>query len=222
MFVNRPLIFLIAGALCTWLPATAQSTGSEPSAARWSVHFQATSIGQHHGSFPSLYTGDNSLPSYAESRASLTATVFLTYRVNSWTELVVNPEIAGGKGFGQVTGIAGFTNGEIPRVAPATPTPYVARAYLKNTWALSAETEMLEGGANQLTGRVPVCRFTMITGKFAITAFFDNNTYSHDPRRQFMNWSLMSNGAWDYPADTRGYTIGTVQEQIGRAHVLNS
>jgi high affinity Mn2+ porin len=222
MFVNRPLIFPIAGILCAWLPAMAQSTGTEPSAERWSVHFQATSIGQHHGSFPSLYEGENSLPSHPESRVSLTATVFLTYRVNSWTELVVNPEIAGGKGFGQVTGIAGFTNGEIPRVATATPTPYVARAYLRNTWALSAETEMLEGGANQLAGRVPVCRFTMITGKFAITDFFDNNTYSHDPRRQFMNWSLMSNGAWDYPADTRGYTIGTVQELTMRGWSLRA
>src|ERR1039458_6708379 len=124
MFVNRPLIFSIAGVLCAWLPAMAQSTAIEPSAERWSVHFQATSIGQHHGSFPSLYEGENSLPSHPESRVSLTATVFLTYRVNSWTELVVNPEIAGGKGFGQVTGIAGFTNGEIPRVATATPTPY--------------------------------------------------------------------------------------------------
>ena len=204
MFVNRPLVFLIAGALCPWLPAKAQSTASEPSAERWSVHFQATSIGQHHGSFPSLYEGENSLPSHSENRVSLTATVFLTYRVNSWTELVVNPEVAGGKGFGQVTGIAGFTNGEIPRVATATPTPYVARAYLKNTWALSPETEMVEGGPNQLTGRLPVCRLTLITGKFAITDFFDNNSYSHDPRHQFMNWALMSNAAWDYPADTRG------------------
>src|ERR1019366_293127 len=77
MFVNRPLIFLIAGALCAWLPAKAQSTGTEPTADRWSVHFQATSIGQHQGSFPSLYEGENSLPSPPESRVSLTATVFL-------------------------------------------------------------------------------------------------------------------------------------------------
>ena len=149
--MNRPLILLISGVLCAWLPAEAQNAGSEPSAERWSVHFQATSIGQHHGSFPALYEGENSLPSHPENRVSLTATVFLTYRVNSWTELVVNPEIAGGKGFGQVTGIAGFPNGEIPRVATATPTPYVARAYLKNTWALRPESEMVEGGANLLS-----------------------------------------------------------------------
>ena len=115
MCVNRPLILLIAGVLCAWLPARAQDAGNEPSAERWSVHFQATSIGQHHGSFPSLYEGENSLPSHPESRVSLTTTVFLAYRVNSWTELVFDPEVAGGKGFGQVTGIAGFTNGEIPR-----------------------------------------------------------------------------------------------------------
>jgi high affinity Mn2+ porin len=222
MCVNRPFILPIAGVLCAWLPAMAQDAGNEPSAERWSVHFQATSIGQHHGSFPSLYEGENSLPSHPENRVSLTTTVFLAYRVNSWTELVFDPEVAGGKGFGQVTGIAGFTNGEIPRVSAATPTLYVARAYVRNTWALSSETELVEGGPNQLTGRMPVCRFTMITGKFAITDYFDNNSYSHDPRRQFMNWSLMSNGAWDYPADTRGYTIGTMQELTMRGWSLRA
>lgn len=222
MLGNHLLILPIAGALSAWLPAQAQNTGDDPSAERWDIHFQATSIGQHHGSFPSLYEGENSLPSHPESRVSLTATVFLAYRVNSWTELVFNPEIAGGKGFGDVTGIAGFTNGEIPRVAEATPKLYPARGYVKNTWALSSETEMVEGGPNQLAGTLPVSRFTMITGKFALTDFFDNNAYSHDPRRQFMNWSLMSNGAWDYPADTRGYTIGSMQELTMRSWSLRA
>jgi high affinity Mn2+ porin len=199
--LNRLLILIFAG-----LAAHAQDSEN------WSFHFQATSIGQHHGSFPSLYEGANSLPSHPESRVSLTATIFLAYRVNSWTTLVFDPEIAGGKGFGQVTGIAGFTNGEIPRVSSATPTPYLARAYVQNTWALGPEVEEVSAGPNQLAGTQPACRFTMVTGKFAITDFFDNNTYSHDPRHQFMNWSLMSNGAWDYPADTRGYTIGTIEE----------
>jgi high affinity Mn2+ porin len=212
MFVNRPLLFLIAGALWATLPARPQDAANNQADERWNIHFQATSIGQHHGSFPSLYEGDNSLPSHPESRVSVTGTIFLSYRLNSWTEVVLNPEIAGGKGFGNVTGIAGFTNGEIPRVALATPTLYLARGYLRNTWALGPETEFVEAGPNQLADRLPTRRFTMITGKFAITDFFDNNRYSHDPRRQFMNWSLMSNGAWDYPADTRGYTIGTVQE----------
>ncbi len=222
MFVYRSLILPITVVLCAWLPASAQDAGSEPSAGRWSLHFQATSIGQHHGFFPSLYEGQNSLPPHPENRVSLTATIFLAYRVNSWTELVVDPEIAGGKGFGQVTGVAGFPNGEIPRVGSATPTTYVARAYLKNTWALGTETEILEAGPNQLRRKLAVCRFTAITGRFAITDFFDNNTYSHDPRRQFMNWALMSNGAWDYPSDVRGYSIGSVQELTMRSWSLRS
>jgi high affinity Mn2+ porin len=212
----RPLILPIAGVLLAWLPAAAQDADNH-SPERWSIHFQATSIGQHHGYFTSAYEGENSLPAHPESRVSLTATAFLTYRVNAWTELVVNPEVAGGEGFGQVTGIAGFTNGEIPRVAAATPTLYAARAYMRNTWALGPETQLVEGGQNQLGRDLPVSRLTLVTGKFAITDFFDNNTYSHDPRRQFMNWSLMSNGAWDYPADTRGYTIGAVPE-LGMRH----
>ena len=217
MRVSRPLILPIAGVLFAWLPAMAQDAADQASTDRWSIHFQATSIGQHHGYFPSLYEGTNSLPPHPESRVSLTATVFLAYRVNSWTELVFDPEIAGGKGFGQVTGIAGFTNGEISRVATPTPTLYVARGFMRSTWAIGPEKQVIEGDQNQIAGAQPVRRFTVITGKFALTDYFDDNKYSHDPRTQFMNWALMYNGAWDYPADVRGYTIGTMQELTMRS-----
>jgi high affinity Mn2+ porin len=192
--------------------STQTADNAPPVEERWSIHFQATSIGQHHGSFRSLYEGENSLPPHPESRVSLTATIFLGFRVNRHVELVVNPEVAGGKGFGMTTGIAGFTNGEIPRVSSATPALYAARAFVRTVWALGTETELVEDGANQIAERVPVERFTTITGKFAVTDYFDSNTYSHDPRRQFMNWALMYNGAWDYSADTRGYTMGTMEE----------
>jgi len=210
--VKRLLILPIFGVLCAWRPATAQDASSDPSPSAWSVHFQATSIGQHHGSFPSPYEGANSLPPHDENFVSLTATVFLAYRVNSWTEVVINPEDSGGKGFGGVTGIAGFTNGEIPRVAQATPTFYAARYYVRNTWGFGPETETVESGQNQIAGLVRARRFTLINGKFALPDFFDQNAYSHDPRTQFMNWALMENGAWDYPANTRGYTVAAMQE----------
>ena len=181
-------------------------------AEKWNIHFQITSIGQRHGSFRSPYEGTNSLPPHLERRVSLTATLFLAARLGRHTEIVINPELAGGKGFGGVTGIAGFPNGEIPRVTSAAPTLYLARGFLRNTWGFGRDTETVEGGPNELAGAQPVSRFTVITGKFAITDFFDDNTYSHDPRTQFMNWCLMYNCAWDYPADTRGYTAGTIQE----------
>ena len=179
-YVVRILVYFFAGA-CAWAQADERV---------WEVHFQATSIGQEHGSFPSLYEGENSLPPHPEHRVSITATIFLSLKLNRHWEFVVHPEVAGGRGFGLVTGIAGFTNGEIPRVSSATPTLYPARAYVKYT----------DDG------------FSIQGGKFAVTDMFDNNTYSHDPRTQFMNWSLMYNGAWDYPADTRGYTVGFAAE----------
>lgn len=215
-------MLVCTSALAFGLPVAGQQADAAPSGDRWSVHFQATSIGQHHGPFYSLYEGENSLPPHPESRASITATAFLAFRLNSWAEVVVNPEIAGGKGFGNVTGIAGFTNGEIPRVAQATPTLYLARGYVLARWAIGPEKRMIEAGPNEPGGTAPARCFSVIVGKFALTDYFDNNSYSHDPRRQFMNWSLMSNGAWDYPADTRGYTIGTMQELAMRGWSLRA
>ena len=194
MFAPR-VFSLILGAAAT---CRGQETPS------WTIHFQATSIAQYHGWFPALYEGVNSLPPHPERRVSITATIFLDVRLNSHWDFVLNPEIAGGKGFGQVTGIAGFTNGEIPRVASATPTLYPARLFARYTGEI--------GGAVSTT----------IAGKYALTDFFDNNTYSHDPRTQFMNWALMYNGAWDYPADVRGYTLGLYQEIRARVWSLRA
>ncbi|HZT31369.1 MAG TPA: carbohydrate porin [Bryobacteraceae bacterium] len=155
----------------------------------YDFHGQATTITQTHGPFDAPYTGTNSLRPIREMDTSLTMTLFATFKYRN-TELGFSGEVAGGTGFSGVSGIAGFPNGEIPRVAKPTPTPYVARLYLKQR----------------------VSRFTWTFGKFSAADFFDNNTYSHDPRTQFMNWSIMYSGAWDYPADTRGYTVGAVQE----------
>jgi len=51
--------------------------------------------------------------------------------------------------------------------------------------------------------------FSFTIGKFGMADFYDGNEFSHDPRSQFMNWALMDNGAWDYPANTRGYVLGS-------------
>jgi high affinity Mn2+ porin len=214
--MNRLAGKLVLG-LLSLLPAVLGQTAGEPPAEppadeRWSVHFQATSIGQEHGAFPSLYEGANSLPPHPERRVSLTSTAFLAYRVSSHVELVFNPELAGGKGFGQVTGIAGFTNGEMPRVTTATPALYPARGYVRIAVPLGPEIETVEDGVNQVAGSQPASRLTLVAGKFSVVDFFDINSYTHDPRAQFMNWALMTNGAWDYPADVRGYTVGAYAE----------
>jgi len=128
------------------------------------------------------------------------------------TFVVFNPEIAGGRGFSGVTGLADPPNGEIPRVASATPKPYLARLYIQHDFGFGQENEHADSDENQLAGERSVNRYSIYAGRFTITDFFDANNYTHDPRTQFMAWGVMYNGAWDYPADTRGYTWGIVQE----------
>ncbi len=179
---------------------------------RWNLYYQATSIGQYHGGFYALYSGPLSLSNNPERDVSLTTTLFFGYRITRNTQFYFDPEIAGGRGFSNVDGLANPTNGELPRVASATPKPYLARLYVTHDFAFGSETEPVDSDENQLSGARPMTRYTIVAGRFSMTDFFDNNTYTHDPRTQFMGWAVMYNGAWDYPADTRGYTWGWVHE----------
>jgi high affinity Mn2+ porin len=179
---------------------------------RWNLFYQATSIGQYHGTFHSPYEDAFSLQDHQERDVSLTTTLFFGLRLEKNTELYFDPEIAGGRGFSGVNGLANSSNGELPRVASAEPKPYLARLYIMHDFAFGSETEPVESEDNQLGGTRPVTRYTVVVGRFTVTDFFDKNRYSNDPRSQFMGWAVMFNGAWDYPADVRGYTWGWMHE----------
>jgi high affinity Mn2+ porin len=205
----RPTMLVL---LCAALPAFAQDAAEPTPSERWNLFYQATSIGQYHGRFNSPYEGPFSLQDYPERDASLTTTLFFALRLDQNSVLVFDPEIAGGRGFSGVNGLANSSNGELPRVATAEPKPYVARLFVSHDFALGTEKENSEGDENQLAGQRPVDRYTVSIGRFSLTDYFDNNEYSHDPRSQFMGWAVMYNGAWDYAADVRGYTWGWVHE----------
>jgi high affinity Mn2+ porin len=166
----------------------------------------------YHGTFRSPYSSTLSLQDYPERDVSLTTTLFFGLRLTDNTQFYFNPEIAGGRGFSSVDGMANASNGELPRVATATPKPYIARLFITHDFGFGDATEKFESDANQLAGTRPMNRYTVIIGRFTLTDYFDNNRYSHDPREQFMGWAVMYNGAWDYPADVRGYTWGWVHE----------
>jgi len=176
----------------------------------YSVHEQGTIVTQVHDHFHALYTGPNSLLPVEPSATSETATLFLDTRLWHGADLVFNPEIAGGRGLSNTLGLAGFPNGDISRVGEIQPTPYIARLFVRQAWGLGGEQEKVEDNANQIAGIRDRDRVTLIVGKMSATDFFDNNRYSHDPRTQFENWSIMYDGAWDYPANVRGYDYGVV------------
>lgn len=178
----------------------------------YTFHFQQTLVTQWHPDFSAKYSGTNSFLTHEKGATSLTSTVYAGIRPWKNFEVYINPELAGGQGLSHATGIAGFPNGEIYRVGNATPTVYLARAYGVYTLPLSSKREVAEDGLNNINGTTPGRYLRFIGGKYSVDDFFDQNVYSHDPRTQFLNWALMSNAAWDYPADVRGYTMAlTIQ-----------
>lgn len=196
--------------------ASAQTNVDSTQEIKSTNHFQLTVISQSHLTFRSLYSGKNSLPGNEEWGAtSITSTLFLGRKLWKNGAFYFNPEISGGNGLGSSLGVAGALNGETYRVGNPTPSVFIARAFFQQQIPLSKSSfENVEDDVNQIKNKVAAKRITISAGKFAISDFFDGNQYSHGPRTQFLNWSLMSNGAWDYPANTRGYTFGAAAEFI--------
>ncbi len=181
---------------------------------RYSIHFQQTVIGQYHGKFHSPYQDSNSFVAKESSKYSLTADIFSALRVWKGGMIVFNPEMAGGSGLSGTHGIGGFTNGETFRVGDPSPTLYVARAYIRQRFALSKVYGKIADGNNQADEMSSIRSIAITAGKICMADIFDGNTWSHDPRSSFFNWGLMSAGAWDYPANTRGYTYAGIVEYL--------
>lgn len=179
----------------------------------YSAHAQATVIMQGTMPFRSPYMGPNSFASAYELRTTSTETLYFAAKL-PWQGglLVINPEVAGGRGLGDTFGLGGQPNGEAVRVGNPQPTPYFARFLFQQVFELGGEWEKLADLANQIPGPRYKNNIVFKIGKMPSTDDFDDNAYSHDPRTQFQNWALMYNGSWDYPANVRGYTYGSVTE----------
>jgi high affinity Mn2+ porin len=213
--VERSLLLVCFAVAASVTRAQEPAAPPEPSPAvdqRTNVHFQFTTVTQAHPSFDAAYSGQNSLSSEQEHETTVTATLYAGSRLWRGGELYANGELSGGSGLSHALGVAGFPNGESFRVGDAQPRVYLARLMLRQTLGVGAETEKVEDEANQLGGSRPSRRWTITLGKFGVTDIFDDNDYSHDPRTQFLNWADWTPGAWDYPADTRGYTWGFAVE----------
>jgi high affinity Mn2+ porin len=178
----------------------------------WWLSGQFNVIYQWHPAFRADYTGTNSLRPVREDATSRLATLFTGLRAGARTELVLDVESAGGAGISQALGLAGFTNLDVVRNPTLGSAPYVARGLIRYTMALGAETERNTPGPLALLPTLPVRRLSLSVGKLSLADFFDVNTAGSDSHLQFMNWTVDNNGAYDYAADTRGYTIGAVVE----------
>lgn len=176
------------------------------------VSGQLNVIFQGHPSFESPYEGPNSLIPRPEGRTSYVATLYTGIQVSRSTELFVDVESAGGAGLSNALGLAGFTNLDVVRNPSLGATPYLARVFVRQIIALSEERVPATRGTFGLATELPARRIEIRAGRFGAADFFDQNAVASDSHLQFMNWTVDNNGAYDYAADTRGYTWGFIVE----------
>ena len=124
----------------------------------------------------------------------------------------VNPEIDQGFGLSNTLGLAGFPSGEAYKIGSDDPYMRVPRAFIRQTIDLGGATEKVDADINQFAGKQSADRLVVTVGKFSVSDMFDTVKYAHDPRGDFMNWTLVDAGTFDYAADAWGYTYGATAE----------
>jgi high affinity Mn2+ porin len=169
---------------------------------------QSNFIFQTHPSFPAPYSGPHSLGSSYQKATSRVLTLYTGYRINNSTEILVDIEEAGGAALSLGFGLAGNTDLDIVRNPLLSKAPYLGRGMIHKVFALSKDKVENSRSPFSLFDELPRRRLEIRLGKFSMPDFFDLNSVGSDTHFQFINWTTDNNGAWDYPADTRGYTVG--------------
>jgi high affinity Mn2+ porin len=191
--------------------ASAANASQEGASESFAIHGQTTFVEQLTGPFHAPYSGPNSL-SARHGAETVDLTLFLGARLWSGAEAWINPEIDQGFGLNNTLGVAGFPSGTAYKVGRSHPYWRLPRLFIRQTINLSGEREPLESTANQLGGSQSVNRWVLTVGKISVSDIFDTNGYAHDPRNDFLNWTAVDAGTWDYAADSWGYSVGAVAE----------
>ena len=200
------LILLAAG----W-PALAQPAGDAVPVG-WSLYGQVTNVTQGHPPFTSPYEGDNSLISHGRTEETTDLTVYAGLGMPGNAELWLNPEIDQGFGLSNTLGLAGFSSGEAYKVGANKPYLRLPRLFVRKTIDLGGEAQKVEAAPNQLAGARSADNVVVTVGKFGAVDIFDTSVYAHDPRADFLNWSIVDSGAFDYAADAWGFSYGAAAE----------
>lgn len=178
----------------------------------WNFHAQSTVVVQGYPGISAQYSGPNSLPKGGETRETVSLDLMAGLRLWSGAEAHIDGLMWQGFGIGNSLGIEAFPSGEAYRIGTADPAGAIARLFLRQTIGFGGPQEDVPDGPFTLAGRQDISRLTVTVGRFASGDIFDTNAYANDPRSQFLNWGLVNNEGWDYPADTIGYTTGLALE----------
>lgn len=183
---------------------------------------QYTFILQHQDAFHAAYSGPLSLNPDGDTQPTNTLGAYLGWAPLAWAQLYLDVEKFMGAGVSNATGLAGLTNGDVVREGASGVKKefYFARSYLRFMLPLGGQVAAVARGQDQIPGAEAVHRIELKIGRLAVTDDFDQNRYADAPRTQFLNWSLWANSAWDYAADTRGYTDGIVLNVVNPSWTL--
>src|SRR5216684_8372217 len=177
---------------------------------------QANFISQWHPAFHSPYQGKNSLTPEAQDASSRALTLYTGFRLTKTTEFLCDVQETGGHGLGEALGVAGFFNLDVVRNPTLSKAPYVARLMWHQIIPLGGAKIASDRTPYSLFRELPGRRFELRFGKMSLVDFFDLNSYGTDSNLQFMNWAVDNNGAYDYAADTRGFTFAAMAEYHDR------
>jgi high affinity Mn2+ porin len=235
LLITRPsscswLKFAVLVVFCLLLPAGSHAQDSADEApkpattvfphsdtARWWVSGQVNVVFQAHPDFHALYSGLNSLSASGEHATSRVLTLYTGYELSKHTEVLFDLESAGGKGLSNALGMAGFTNVDVVRNPELGSKPYVARVMIHQVFDLGKKGEKEKEEDNERTPtslltKLPARRLELRVGKMSVADYFDVNSVGSDSHLQFLNWTAVNDGAYDYAADTRGYTLAALAE----------
>ena len=176
------------------------------------LHGQLTYTVQSVGSFTAPYSGANSLHPN-QTRSTTDATLYAGARLAQGLEAWINVEVDQGFGLDNTLGTAGFPSGEAYKVGRSDPYLRLPRLFVRETVNLEGETSPVASQANQLAGRQSAHRWVFTAGKFGVTDIFDASQYAHDPRHDFLNWTAIDAGNFDYAADAWGFSVGAAAER---------
>lgn len=194
----------------TWVKAadTAAASDSE----WWRIEGQFTNVSQWHPDFHAPYSSLNSMKPDEGVRETTDATLYAGIRLSPNTEAWINPEIDQGFGLSNTLGAAGYPSGEAYKIGAHRPYLRIQRAFVRHVISLGGQPQKIDPAPNQLGGTASSNNVTVTVGKFSVVDIFDTNGYAHDPRADFLNWSVIDAGAFDYAADAWGYTFGAEVE----------
>jgi high affinity Mn2+ porin len=213
---TRPIAARLAIALSIFAALAAPAADET-----WAVHGQFTYVEQESSNFKAPYRGPNSLSPDIGAQTT-DVTLYVGTRPWSGAEVWINPEIDQGFGLDDTLGAAGFPSGEAYKVGKKQPYLRLQRFFLRQTVNLGGETQPDQSAANQLAGTHTEDRLVFWLGKISVGDVFDTNQYAHDPRNDFLNWTAIDAGTFDYAADAWGYTVGAAVEWYQSAWALRS